>query len=58
LNPWLRKRSKNGWVIFNVPVSDDIVQVCEEAEYDEEFRHALSPPRSLSFGPWTRIWVT
>jgi hypothetical protein len=37
--------SKNGWVIFKVPVSDDVVQVCEEAEYDEEFRHALSPGR-------------
>jgi hypothetical protein len=37
--------SKNGWVIFDVPVSDDMVQVCEEAEYDEEFRNALSPRR-------------
>jgi hypothetical protein len=36
---------KNGWVIFDAPASEDMVREGEEAEYDEEFRRALSPRR-------------
>jgi hypothetical protein len=43
-------KTKNGWVIFEVPagtppITSETVEKLEKAEYDEEFRSALSPRR-------------
>lgn len=45
-----RFKTKNGWVVFELPpdtlpLTNEMLDDWEKAEYDEEYRRALSPRR-------------